>query len=446
MPQTTADPDAALLHYNALLDAPQPPSAVCNPSLTLWRGWHSSCFQCLLLVVIGMGAVCTSGCHSARAAWLPLTCYAIGQDKYWKEQTRMIGWQRAQAVSIVMLAILAGIGALYLGREICIPIALALLFNSLLRPLVRGLERRGVSTVVGATLVSLGLLGVLGVGGFALVNPVRTWVSQLPASFEAAGRKLAPARKSLEQVSQATQALGEPSGQQPTASAKSKAPTPPAAPAPAPVPSFLVHLFGTTATLIAGLTEVLLLLYLLLASGDLFLRKLVEVLPMFRDKRTAVEVVEQVQQALTRYIVTALLINVCQGMVVGLALWGLGMPYPWLWGGLTVMFEFIPYLGATGMIVLLAVAAFSQFDSLGRILLVPGTYLVIAALQTNLVSPFVYGQRLKLNPVAVLVGVLFGWLIWGVAGAFLAVPCFATLKILAEHVESLSPIGTFLDE
>src|SRR5262245_7076825 len=192
-----------------------------------------------------------------------------------EQQARMSGWERAQAVSTVMLAILAGIGALYFGREICIPIALALLFNSLLRPLVRGLERRGVSTVVGATLVSLGLLGVLGVGGFALVNPVRTWVSQLPASFEAAGRKLAPARKSLEQVSQATQALGEPTGQQPTASAKSKAPTPPAAPA--PVPSFLVHLFGTTATLIAGLTEVLLLLYLLLASGDLFLRKLVEV-------------------------------------------------------------------------------------------------------------------------------------------------------------------------
>ena len=349
----------------------------------------------------------------------------------------MTGWERAQAVSIVMLATLAGIGALYVGRTLFIPLALALLLNTLLRPVIRALERLRVSTVVGATLVSLGLLGILVAGGGALVNPVRTWVSQLPANFEAAGRKLAPARQSLEQVSQATHALSESSG----------APgAPPAAPAQPAVPPFLVQIFGTTAALVAGLTEVLLLLYLLLASGDLFLRKLVEVLPLFRDKRMAVTVTEQVQQAVTQYIVATLMINVGQGVVVGLALWGLGMPYPWLWGGLTVLLEFIPYLGATGMLILLTATAFSQFDTLGRILLIPGTYLIIAALQNNLVSPLVYGQRLKLNPVAVLVGVLFWWLLWGVAGAFLAVPFFATLKILADHVDSLTPIATFLGE
>src|SRR5919197_926547 len=137
----------------------------------------------------------------------------------------MTGWERAQAVGIVILATLAGIGALYVGRALFIPLALALLLNALLRPLVRGLERLRVPTVAGATLVSLGFLGVLVGGGFALVNPVRTWVSQLPASFEAAGRKLAPARQSLEQVSQATQALSEPSG------APAAAPAPPTAPA-----------------------------------------------------------------------------------------------------------------------------------------------------------------------------------------------------------------------
>jgi predicted PurR-regulated permease PerM len=98
------------------------------------------------------------------------------------------------------------------------------------------------------------------------------------------------------------------------------------------------------------------------------------------------------------------------------------------------------------MLLLLTVAAFSQFDALGHVLLIPGTYLGIAALQNNVVSPLVYGQRLKLNPVAVLVGVLFWWLLWGVAGAFLAVPFLATLKILADHVESLTPLATFLGE
>jgi predicted PurR-regulated permease PerM len=122
------------------------------------------------------------------------------------------------------------------------------------------------------------------------------------------------------------------------------------------------------------------------------------------------------------------------------------MPHPWLWGGLTVVLEFIPYLGAACMIGLLAVTAFSQFDHLGSILLVPGTYLVIATLQNNLVSPFVYGQRLQLNPVAVFVGVLFWWYLWGIAGAFLAVPFFATLKIVADHIEGLTPVAAFLGE
>jgi predicted PurR-regulated permease PerM len=189
-----------------------------------------------------------------------------------------------------------------------------------------------------------------------------------------------------------------------------------------------------------------LLLYLLLASRALFLRKLVEVLPVFRDKRTAVQVTEEVQQAVSRYLGATLLINLGQGLVVGLALWGLGMPHPWLWGGLTVLLEFIPDLGAAGMIGLLAATAFSQFDSLGFILLVPGSSLVITTLQNNLVSPFVYGQRLQLNPVAVFVGVLFWWYLWDVAGAFLAVPFFATLKIVAEHVEGLARLATFLGE
>jgi len=219
----------------------------------------------------------------------------------------MTGWEPAQSVSLVLLATLAGIGALYVGREFFIPIALALLLNALLRPLVRGLEGLRVPTTVGAALVVLGLLGGLGAGGFAVVDPVRSWVSQVPASIETAARKLETARHSLEQVSQAAQTLTEPSG------------APPAAPAAPAVPPFLAQLFGTTATLVAGLAGVLLLLYLLLASGDLFLRKVVEVLPLFREKRTAVQVTEEVQRAMTRYLGATLLINLGQGVVVGLA-------------------------------------------------------------------------------------------------------------------------------
>src|SRR5262245_25120907 len=143
-----------------------------------------------------------------------------------EEVVCMTSWTSAPSVGIVMLATLAGIGALYVGREFFIPISLALLLNALLRPLVRGLERLRIPTVASAALVVLGLFGGLTAGGFALVDRVRSWLSELPASIETAARKLEPARHSLEQVSQATQAVTEPVG------------APPAAPAAPAVPPF----------------------------------------------------------------------------------------------------------------------------------------------------------------------------------------------------------------
>jgi predicted PurR-regulated permease PerM len=98
------------------------------------------------------------------------------------------------------------------------------------------------------------------------------------------------------------------------------------------------------------------------------------------------------------------------------------------------------------MITMLAVTAFATFDGLGHILAVPGSYLIITTLQNNIVSPLAYGDRLKLNPVAVLVGVLFWWFVWGIPGAFLAVPIVATVKIVADRSESLKPVGEFLGE
>ncbi|HEY7118276.1 MAG TPA: AI-2E family transporter, partial [Tepidisphaeraceae bacterium] len=92
------------------------------------------------------------------------------------------------------------------------------------------------------------------------------------------------------------------------------------------------------------------------------------------------------------------------------------------------------------------VIAFATFDSMGHILAVPGSYLVITTLQNNVVSPYAYGQHLKLNPVAVLIGVLLWWFLWGTPGAFLAVPIIATVKIIADHTDTLKPVGEFLGE
>ena len=146
------------------------------------------------------------------------------------------------------------------------------------------------------------------------------------------------------------------------------------------------------------------------------------------------------------YLITALSMNVAEGIVVGVVLHLLGMPNAVLWGALVVFLEFIPYLGATVMTLILAIAALTTFDSVGRALVIPGAFLAINLVQAQLVSPLLFSMRLTLNPVALFVGLAFWWWIWGIPGAFIAVPLMATLKIVCDHIDALAPIGEFLGQ
>jgi predicted PurR-regulated permease PerM len=126
-------------------------------------------------------------------------------------------------------------------------------------------------------------------------------------------------------------------------------------------------------------------------------------------------------------------------------MWALGMPAPALWAVLAFGLEFIPYVGGAVLVTLLSISAIATFDSFGHAILVPVAYLIISLLQNNVASPIFYGNRLKLNAVAVLIAVLFWGFVWGAVGAFLAVPLLAATKVLCDHLESLGPLGKFLE-
>lgn len=122
----------------------------------------------------------------------------------------------------------------------------------------------------------------------------------------------------------------------------------------------------------------------------------------------------------------------------------LGMPNPILWGAMAALAEFVPYLGAAAVVAVLTLAGLVTFDQVGQALLVPAAYLGVNVLQSQFIYPTILGHRLTLNPVAILVGLVFWWWIWGIPGAFLAVPLLATFKIFCDHIEALAPIGEFL--
>jgi len=336
-----------------------------------------------------------------------------------------------------LIAVVLAVAALALGRAFFIPIALALCFQALLTPAVRGLGRLRIPAPAGAAIVVLGALAVLVVGGWALSGPASEWVDQAPSNIATARRKLREIGRPLDRLTAAAEGS-------PATAAPPPAPSQ-AAPSPA-VPSLFAQLLGRATTVVAGGLQVIVLVYLMLAAGNMLFRKLVKLLPAPDDLRTATDILNKTERIVANYLTITALINVGQGIAVGLAMWAIGMPDPFIWGVVTFVLEFIPYLGGVVIVALLLIDGFSVFPGLGRVLLAPAIYLVISMLQNNVVSPYVYGNRLKLNPLAVMIFVLFWWFIWGIPGVFLAIPIAATLKVLGDQVPGLSPLGELLGE
>src|SRR3954464_1408801 len=152
-------------------------------------------------------------------------------------------------------------------------------------------------------------------------------------------------------------------------------------------PSLSSRLFGTTQRLIGGLMEVFILLYFLLAGGDLFLQKLIKVLPHFSDKLKAVEIARATEAAVSAYLTTTFLVNIIEGSIVAAVFWLIGMPNVLLWGSLVACLEFVPYLGALTAVVIFTLAGISTFPDIAHALLVPGSFLAINLIQANLATP-----------------------------------------------------------
>lgn len=345
---------------------------------------------------------------------------------------------RFRSVGLTTLTVLALLYTLYFARPFLLPIVVALLLSFLFSPLVRALARLHVRPPLGAGLVILGLLGVMGGLVYELSGPVQSWAANAPETMRTAQGKLRDLARPLQRASETAAQVESAAG------AVGGGTDDQAREVVVRQPSLISRVFGTTQRFVTGMLEVLILLYFLLAAGDLFLQKLIKVLPSLRDKRKAVEIARKTESSISTYLLTALAINVGEGLVVALAMHLLGMPSPLLWGAMVVVLEFIPYLGALVMTVILAIAALTVFDTVGRALVVPGVFLLINIVQGNFVSPMLMGHRLALNPVALLVGLTFWFWIWGIPGAFIAVPLLATFKIFCDHIESMAAVGEFL--
>jgi predicted PurR-regulated permease PerM len=209
-------------------------------------------------------------------------------------------------------------------------------------------------------------------------------------------------------------------------------------------PTLGESLLAPTQDFIVSLGIVIILLYFLLASEDMLLRKLVGVLPRFRDKKMVVEISHQIEQDISIYLITITGINALFGLAIGMAMYFLGLPTPHLWGVMAGLLHYIPFLGAIVGISIVTLVAAVTLNGLNQILLVPACYLALNLIEEYALLPLVMGRRLMLNPVMVLIWMIFWAWLWGVPGALMAVPLLAIVKIICDRIEPLARFAEFI--
>jgi predicted PurR-regulated permease PerM len=336
--------------------------------------------------------------------------------------------------AVTGLFVLAAVFALHAGRELFLPIVLAALFKVVLQPVVRFLGRAGLPPPLAAAVVMLLLLGALTSGVVLMLAPANEWLDRLPVALRRVEAAVDAIRAPVAQVTEAAQQvekIADMDGIEDEAAA-------------APSPSLPQILFSGAWNAAGALLVILVLLYFLLASEDLFLRKLVRVLSRLDDKKRAVEVARQIENDVSRHLLVMTVINLSLGAATAVALYFVGMPNPVLWGLVGALLNYIPYLGPLLGSAIVGAAAFLTFEDPGRVLLVVAIFLVLTSLEGSLITPLLLGRELALNPVAVFLAFSFWSFLWGPIGALIAMPLLIAFKALCDRIDRLHPIGEFL--
>jgi predicted PurR-regulated permease PerM len=183
----------------------------------------------------------------------------------------------------------------------------------------------------------------------------------------------------------------------------------------------------------------------MLIAGETFLRRAVEILPRFRDKRAAVELSIHIERDVSAYLLTVACINALVGLATCCDMWLCGVDSPVLWGAVAFMLNFVPILGAMVGIVVFLMASVLSLGVTWAAVLPVGLYFLIHVIEGEIATPMVLARRFTINPVAVILALIFWYWMWGVAGAILAVPLLAVAKIVCDDLRPLRAFGHLLE-
>jgi predicted PurR-regulated permease PerM len=328
------------------------------------------------------------------------------------------------------------LAALYVASAIILPVVLAFVLNLLLQPAVRLLGRLHFPRAVGALLAVVLVIGALVGLVAALSMPAATWAERLPEGIPRLEAHLevikGPIQALQKVIQQAEQAADAPPGRGSIVSVRRDL-------------GITGALFAGTRSVLDGLFTTVLVLYFLLVAGDIFLRRIVEILPTFSNKRQAVDISQQIQEDISAYLLTITAMNAAVGIATAAAMYVCGLGDPLLWGATAFLLNYIPILGPLFGIFIFVLVGMLSFESLWWALLPPALYLGIHLVEGETLTPMLLARRFTLNPVLIILSLVFWFWMWGVLGAILAVPMLAILKIVSDRLRPLKALGHFLE-
>jgi len=350
---------------------------------------------------------------------------------------------RVRGAATAVLAAVVAIYALRLSAGIVVPVLVALLLAYALEPAVATLVRWRIPRLVAAAAAFL--VGAVLIGGIgrSVARELSSFIDGLPAALahvQASRGTGANEPGPLVHLQEAAAALA---GRQAEPAAGVKRVT-------IVNGGFDVreYLLGASRGIFTSVTQaaaVGVLSFLLLATGDLYKRKLVRLSgPGWTSKRITLDVIRLIDQQIERYLVVRLLISAIVAVATAIPLWLLGIERPILWGVVAGALNVLPFVGSAVAVAMIAGAAFLQTQTVEAAVAAGGAAAIVAAIEGNAITPWLMGRAGELNTVAVFAGVLFwGWM-WDVWGLLLAVPIMVGIKAAADRIEPLAPLGELL--
>ncbi len=320
--------------------------------------------------------------------------------------------------------------ALKAGAEFFLPLTIAIVIAIALVPALEWLERRGVPSTLAALSCVLVFLTVINGALALIVVPASDWFVRLPQRLPQIQENLAPVidfYASLQRfVDEALQAFATNTAAQAQAVAVE-------------TPDSLMEYLSTSAPAAAIQTFfAVLLIYFFLAGWTALRRVTIRSRGSFDGALQTARVIQNVVDSTSAYITTIVFINAGLGLCVAMLLWALGMPSPFMWGGIVALCNFVPYVGPIIAALLLAMGGLMTFDSVAIALLPALIQIGLHTVEANVVTPMVLGRRLTINPLLILVSLSFwGW-IWGAPGAFLAVPLLIIIQTILRSTGAAS--------